>query len=87
MDKLGIAGTPSQPRHDPTPLMIAVGLALAVLPTDAVAYVGPGLATGALGAVLGVIGSIFLAIFAIVYYPIKRVLRAQKQRKKNKSQE
>ena len=32
----------------------------------------------ALAAVLGVIGSIFLAIFAVLYYPIKRLLKGRK---------
>ncbi len=45
------------------------------------AYVGPGLGLGALGAVLGVIFSIFLAIFAIFWYPIKRLIRKIKGEK------
>lgn len=39
------------------------------------AYLGPGLGGGAIAAVLGVILSILLAVFAIVWYPIKRLLR------------
>lgn len=42
------------------------------------AYVGPGLGAGAIGVVLGVLGSIFVAIFAVVYYPIKRKLKRRK---------
>jgi hypothetical protein len=48
------------------------------LPADA--YVGPGLGLGALGVVLGLITSIFLAIIGIFWYPIKRLI--QKFRKK-----
>ena len=56
--------------------------AIAVLalsaPTLAHAYIGPGLGAGALAAVLGVIGSIFVGLFAVIYYPIKRVLKKRR---------
>ncbi len=38
------------------------------------AYVGPGLGLGAIAAILGVVFSIFLAVFAVIWYPIKRLL-------------
>ena len=47
------------------------------------AYIGPGLAGSTLAAIFGVIGSFFLALFAILYYPIKRALKNRK--KKNQS--
>jgi hypothetical protein len=56
-------------------------LALALLLSGtgmAHAYVGPGLGAGALGAVVGVIGAVLLALFSIVYYPIKRAMRRRK---------
>ena len=59
-------------------LIALVSIALSAGP--AAAYIGPGIATGALGAVLGVIGGIFLAIFAVLYYPIKRVLRRRRSK-------
>lgn len=48
-------------------------------PVAALAYIGPGVATGAIAAVLGVIGSIFLAVFAVLYYPIKRMLKRRRK--------
>lgn len=42
------------------------------------AYVGPGLGAGALVLVLGVIGSVLLAVFAILWYPLKRFLKKRK---------
>ncbi len=50
-------------------------LFLLSVPLNAYAYIGPGLGGGTIGAILGVIGSVFLAIFAVVYYPIKRLLK------------
>lgn len=63
-----------------TPLVaLALALALALQPVAALAYIGPGVGAGAIGAVLGVIGSIFLAIFAVVWYPVKRLLKGRKK--------
>ena len=66
-----------------SPRKAALGsmLALATLASvsdAAQAYVGPGLGAGALGAVLGVVGAVLLAVFAVIYYPIKRMLRRRK---------
>ena len=57
-------------------LIFAVAI---IVPIDsAQAYVGPGLGLGTLAVVLGVIGSVLLAIFAIVWYPLKRMLTKRK---------
>ncbi|MCB2137359.1 MAG: hypothetical protein KDE08_15695 [Rhodobacteraceae bacterium] len=47
-------------------------------PLAAQAYIGPGVGAGALAAVVGVLGSIVLAIFAVLYYPIKRMMKGRK---------
>lgn len=60
------------------PLLIAA-LVLAMQPGAALAYIGPGVGLGAIGAVIGVIGSVFLAIFAVVWYPVKRLLKGKKK--------
>jgi hypothetical protein len=54
-------------------------LALILQPGLALAYIGPGVGAGAIGAVIGVIGSIFLAIFAVIWYPVKRLLKGRKK--------
>lgn len=59
------------------PLLVAAAV-LAVQPVAAMAYIGPGVGAGAIAAVLGVLGSIFLAIVAVIYYPIKRLLKGGK---------
>lgn len=61
------------------PALVAA-LVLALQPAAAVAYIGPGVGAGAVAAVLGVLGSIFLAIVAVVYYPIKRLLKGRKSK-------
>ena len=51
------------------------------LPLPALAYVGPGLGLGALGVILGVIFSIFLAVVGVFWYPIKRLIQKFKKPK------
>ena len=48
------------------------------LTLPASAYIGPGAGAGAVAVVIGVIASIFLGLFAILWYPIKRMLRKGK---------
>lgn len=50
-------------------------VSLALHPVAAQAYIGPGVGAGAIAAVLGVIASIFLALFAVIYYPVKRMIK------------
>ncbi|PPB82492.1 hypothetical protein LV82_00426 [Albidovulum inexpectatum] len=49
-----------------------------IAPSMAAAYIGPGVGAGAIAAVLGVIGSVLLAVVAVLYYPIKRMLKGRK---------
>jgi hypothetical protein len=37
-------------------------------------YIGPGLSGGVITAVLGFLASIFLALFAIIWYPVKKLI-------------
>ena len=55
------------------------------------AYIGPGMGTGVIAVVLGILCAIFLALFAIIWYPIKRLFKkhpnqARKRKKGNKQQ-
>ncbi len=59
------------------PIAVLAALVL-VQPVAAHAYIGPGVGAGAIAAVLGVLGSIFLAIVAVLYYPIKRMMKGRK---------
>jgi len=51
---------------------------------DAWGYVGPGMALSTILITLGVIGSLLLGIVSVVYYPIKRLIKKTKSRKKIK---
>ncbi|MEZ5654628.1 MAG: hypothetical protein R3E04_01875 [Sphingobium sp.] len=66
-----------------TLLGLLTALSVICVPMPASAYIGPGLGAGAIGAVLGVLGSIFLGLFAIIYYPFKRMMKKRKKSQQN----
>jgi len=52
-----------------------------IFPNYANAYVGPGLGAGTIGVILGIVGSLFIALFAIIWYPLKRLFKKKKESK------
>lgn len=45
------------------------------------AYIGPGMGGGAIAAILGFFAAIFLGLWGILYYPIKRAIKRRKEKK------
>ncbi len=60
-------------------------LLLQALPAHA--YIGPGAGAGAIAVVVGVLASMFLAFFAIVWFPIKRLIQGNAKPKDDESDE
>ncbi|MEM6971428.1 MAG: hypothetical protein AAF577_01385 [Pseudomonadota bacterium] len=60
----------------PVGLLIAMMAAFAATP--AAAYIGPGVGAGTIAVVLGVLGAIAMAFVAVLWYPIKRLLKRKK---------
>ena len=54
-------------------------IALLSINSSVFAYIGPGIGGGIIAGVLGVIGAVLLALFGILYYPIKRMLKNRKK--------
>ena len=52
-----------------------------IILTPVYAYLGPGMSGGLLTAIIGIIVSIILALFGIIYYPIKRLIIKIKNKK------
>ena len=50
-----------------------------IFAAPAAAYTGPGLGAGVIAVVIGFFASIFVALFAVVWYPIKRLLKKSKK--------
>ena len=65
------------------PLVILLVL---MAPDQADAYVGPGLGAGTIGVILGIIGSLFIALFAIIWYPLKRLFKKKKKQSQKTEQ-
>ena len=59
-------------------LSLYIGLSSALLATPAYSYIGPGAGAGTIAVVLGVLASVFLAFVAILWYPLKRLLKKRK---------
>jgi hypothetical protein len=60
-------------------IFVLVPLLLIALPAHA--YIGPGAGAGTIAVVLGILASIVMAFFAILWYPIKRLLKRHKAAK------
>ena len=55
-----------------------LALPLVFVATTAQAYIGPGAGAGTIAVVLGILASIVIGFFAILWYPIKRMIRKRK---------
>ena len=60
-------------------------IVFAVVPQISSAYVGPGLAISTILLIIGVVGSLLLAILAIIYYLLKRLIKKSRSQKKIKN--
>ena len=49
------------------------------------AYLGPGVGGGVIAATLGIIVAICAAIFGLIWFPIKRLIKKRKELKEKKS--
>lgn len=47
------------------------------------AYLAPGVGAGAVAATIGVVVAIFAALFGLIWFPIKRLLKKKKEKKIN----
>ena len=57
--------------------------------THAISYVGPGMGGGLIAATIGVVVALLVSIFALLWFPIKKILKKKKQNnlESNKSEE
>ena len=63
---------------------VAVTLLMLFCPLTVHAYIGPGMGLGVIGIVLGILGAIVLAFFAILWYPFKRLWNRLAKKKEEK---
>ena len=53
--------------------ILFLSLIFILFSSNAQAYVGPGLGVGVIGAIVGVVGAILMAIIGVFWYPLKRL--------------
>lgn len=58
----------------------ALVLALALTPSLAQAYIGPGAGVSAIGAALALLAAVFFAIVGFLWYPVKRLIRVLRRK-------
>ena len=56
-------------------------VSIVLLTGPAHAYIGPGAGAGTIAVVLGVLGAIAMAFFAVLWYPVKRLVKGRKAAK------
>jgi len=57
-------------------------LSLCLISFPSYAYIGPGMGGGAIAAIIGFFAAILLGLWGILYYPIKRMIKNRKDKKK-----
>jgi hypothetical protein len=55
-------------------VIVAIAIAVLVVPPPVAAYVGPGAGLSALGSLLALLAAVVVAIFGFLWYPKKRLL-------------
>lgn len=60
-------------------LVFFISLFLISLPSYA--YIGPGMGGGVIAAIVGFFAAVFLGLWGILYYPVKRALKKRKDKK------
>ena len=56
---------------------------LGLFSDSAEAYIGPGMGAGLIATVIAVLSAIVLGIVAIIYYPIKRLIKTARSKRKD----
>ena len=56
-------------------------LSLFLISLPSYAYIGPGMSGGVIMAIIGFFAALFLGLWGILYYPIKRALKNRKDKK------
>jgi hypothetical protein len=62
------------------PKKLIVALSGLFFSEAAFSYIGPGIAVGTIATLLGLVGSFFLLLLGIVYYPLKRFIKKLSQK-------
>lgn len=63
-------------------LLLVVTLLTVTIPEVTYAYIGPGAGVSLIGSFLGILVAVLIALFALIAWPIRRMLKARKAQNK-----
>jgi len=61
--------------------LILSSIIFCLITTSSFAYLGPGIGGGVIAATIGIIVAIFAALFGLIWFPVKRLLKKRKEKK------
>ena len=61
--------------------LISISIIFCLITSSSFAYLGPGVGGGVIAATIGIIVAIFAALFGLIWFPVKRLLKKRKERK------
>ena len=64
--------------------LISSSIIFCLIATSSFAYLGPGVGGGVIAATLSIIVAIFAALFGLIWFPVKRLLKKRKENQQNK---
>ena len=62
--------------------LISSSIIFCLISTSSFAYLGPGVGGGVIAATIGVIVAIIAALFGLIWFPVKRLLKKKKREKR-----
>ena len=60
--------------------LISSSIIFCLITTSSFAYLGPGVGGGVIAATIGIIVAIFAALFGLIWFPVKRLLKKRKEK-------
>ena len=63
--------------------LIFSSIIFCLISTSSFAYLGPGVGGGVIAATIGVVVAIIAALFGLIWFPVKRLLKKKKREKEN----
>ena len=61
--------------------LIFISTIFCLITTTSFAYLGPGVGGGFIAATIGIIVAIFAALFGLIWFPVKKLLKKRKEKK------
>ena len=63
--------------------LIFSSIIFCLISTSSFSYLGPGVGGGVIAATIGVVLAIIAALFGLIWFPVKRLLKKRKEKKEN----